>query len=98
MGPRHGRERDSHDVIIDPSHAIVLEGVNHGCVINSSHDHRGREPAHVFFPPIWAFQHSVGQQDGFRRLYVVKRLGSHLVESFVSRPAHPPPSVVVNLA
>jgi len=97
MRPRQGRERDTHDVIIDPSHALVLQGVDHGGVINSSHDHRGREPAHVLFPPIWAFQHPVGQQDGFRRLYVVKRLGSHLVQSFVSGLAHPPPSVVVNL-
>jgi hypothetical protein len=79
MGPRQDGMRDTHDVIVDPPHALVLQGMDHGSVIDCSHDHRGREPSHVHFPSSWAFKNPTGQQDGLCHLYVVERLRGRLV-------------------
>ena len=79
MGARQGRLRDTHDVIIDPLHALVLQGVDGGSVVNRGHDHRGRESSHVLVPLIRACKHSIRKQDGFCHLYGVKRLRSRLV-------------------
>lgn len=79
MGPRQGGLGDAHDVIVDSPHSLVLPGIDRGCVIDRSHDHRGRKPPHVLFPPFWAFKNPTGQQDGFGRLYVVERLRCRLV-------------------
>ena len=95
MGPRQGGLCDTHDVIVDPPHPLVLQGIDHGSVIDRSHDHRGRKPPHVFIPPFWAFKNPTGQQDGFGRLYVVERLRRRLVQAFVRRLAHPSPSIIV---
>lgn len=61
VGPRQGGLGDTHDVIVDPPHALVLQGMDHGSVIDRSHDHRRCEPSHMFFPPFWAFKDTAGQ-------------------------------------
>ena len=95
MGAGQGRQRDAHDVIVDPLYALVLQGVDGGRIINRSHDQGGREPSHMLFPQVWTLKNSIREQDGFCHLYGVKRLGGRLVQAFVSRPAHPSPSIVV---
>lgn len=79
MGSRQRGQRDTYDVIVDPLHALLLQGMDHGRVIDRGHDHRCREPPYVFLPPFWTFKHSTGQQDGLGQLYVVERLGRRLV-------------------
>lgn len=92
MGTRQGRLRDAHDVIVDPLHTLIFQGVNGRGVVNCSHDHRGREPSHVFFPLFWTFEDSASKNDGLRHLYIVERLGSRFVQAFMSRSAHASPS------
>jgi hypothetical protein len=92
MGPRQSRLRDTYDVIVDPSHAIVFQGVNSWSVVDRGHDHGGREPSHVFFPLFWAFEEPTGKQDGLCHLYIIERLRGQLVKTFVSRFAHASPS------
>jgi hypothetical protein len=93
MGARQARHGDAHDVIVNTSHALVFQGVYGRSVVNRGHDHRGRETSHVLFPLFRTGEDSIREQDGFCRLYGVKRLGSRLVQAFVSRPAHPSPTI-----
>ena len=79
MGSRQRGQGDTYDVIVDPPHALILQGMNHRRVIDRGHDHRCREPPHVFLPSFWAFKHAASQQDSFSQLYVVERLGRRLV-------------------
>ena len=79
MGSGQRGQCDTYDVIVDPPHALLLQGMDHGGIVDRGHDHRSREPFHVFLPPFWTFKHSTGQQDGFGQLYVIERLGRRLV-------------------
>ena len=79
MGTRQARHGDAHDVIVDTSHALVFQRVDGGGVIDRSHDHGGREAPHVLFPLFRTGEGSIREQDGFCRLYAVKRLGGRLV-------------------
>jgi hypothetical protein len=72
-GTPASRLRDPYDVIVNPSHAIVFERVNSWSVVDRGHDHRGREPSHVFFPLFWAFEVPTGKQDGLCHLYIIER-------------------------
>lgn len=96
MGAAQARHGDAHDVIVDTPHALVFQGVDGGCVIDRSHDHGGRETSHVLLPLFRTGEGPIREQDGFGRLDAVKRLGGRLVQAFVSRPAHPSPSIVAH--
>lgn len=79
MGSRQRGQGDTYDVIVDPLDALLLQGMDHGRVIDRGHDHRRREPPHVFIPPFWAFEYPTGQEDGFGQLCVIEHLGRRFV-------------------